>query len=279
MTDYQRYFDSTTQYVSVMNTKGSFANTLPHIHNHYEIYYNISGAKGYMVNGVFYKCCERDLIIIPRLLAHKVILESSDIDYLRSIINVDEKLLSVLEMICPEKEALKWLVEENTNAPKKTTLSKEQHEAFMGLIAQYEIQSNHEESLGSLAKILAFLRGCFTNAVYAEFMETDAVSHTDRILMIIEKGFNTLTVSQIAELSHYNSDHLNRVFKAKTGFTLKHYLLIRKLAESQKYLCMGKSVKEACNLSGFNNYSNFLRTFKKYLGYTPGKFEKTNIKK
>ena len=278
MTDYQSYFDSTTQYVSVMNTKGSFVNTLPHIHNHYEIYYNIFGAKGYMVNGVFYKCCERDLIIIPRLLAHKVILESSEADYRRCIINVDEKLLSVLEMICPEKEVLKWLVEENPNAPKKTTLSKEQHEAFMKLATQYEMQNSHEESLGSLAKILAFLRVCFTNAACAEFLETDAVSNTDRILMIIEKGFTTLTVSQIAQLTHYNSDHLNRVFKAETGFTVKHYLLIRKLAESQKYLCMGKSVKEACKLSGFNNYSNFLRTFKKYLGYTPGNFDKTNIK-
>ncbi len=274
MTDYQRYFDNTTQYVSVMNTKGSYVYTLPHIHNHYEIYYNISGAKGYMVNGVFYKCCERDLIIIPRLLAHKVILESSDADYIRSIINVDEKLLSVLEMIYPEKEALKWLVEENTNAPKKTTLSTKQHEAFMELIAQYKTQNSHEETLGSLAKILAFLRGCFSDAVYAELLETDEISPTDRILMIIEKGFNTLTVSQVAELSHYNSDHLNRVFKAETGFTVKHYLLIRKLAESQKYLCMGKSVEEACKLSGFNNYSNFSRTFKKYLGDTPGALRK-----
>lgn len=276
MTDFQRYFDSTTQYVSVINSKSNSVYVLPHIHNHYEIYYNVSGAKGYMVNGVFYKCCERDLIIIPRLFAHKVVVESNDSDYQRCFINIDEKLLSVLDMIYPEKEALKWLVEENTSAPKKTTLSEEEHKIFINLIAEYEKQIGHEEMLGILAKILVFLRSCFMNAVYAEFLETDDISHTDRILMIIEKNFSTLTVSQIAQLSHYNSDHLNRVFKAETGFTVKHYLLLRKLAEAQKYLCMGKSVKEACKLSGFNNYSNFLRTFKKYIGYTPGKFEKTN---
>ena len=88
--------------------------------------------------------------------------------------------------------------------------------------------------------------------------------------MIIEKGFQNLTVSEVAELAHYNSDHLNRVFKSEMGVTVKHYLVLRKLAEAQKFLCMGKSVKEACSLSGFNNYSNFLRTFKKYMGYTPG---------
>ena len=38
-----------------------------------------------------------------------------------------------------------------------------------------------------------------------------------------------------------------------------------------------KSVKEACFLSGFKDYANFLRTFKKYEGYTPGEFDTDDI--
>lgn len=229
-----------------------------------------------MVNGVFYKCRERDLIIIPRLEAHKVVLDSEEQTYSRCVINIDDRLLSVLEMISPDKESLDWLVG-NSTSPRKTTLSLEQHIAFMKNFADYQSCHTREEKLGVIAKILSYLQECFKSAVYAEFLETDEVSHTDRIFMIIEKNFKNLSVSQIAELSHYNSNHLNRVFKAETGFTVKHYLLLRKLAEAQKYLCMGKSVKEACMLSGFNNYSNFLRTFKKYIGYTPGKFEKREL--
>ena len=273
MTDSQGHINDTIQYVSVMNSKSKYVNTFPHIHNHYEIYYNISGAKGYMVNGVCYKCSERDLVIIPRLEAHKVVIDMDCEEYKRCIINIDKKLLSVLEVISTTKETLRWLTGENESTPKKTTLSKEQHNSFMNLVEEYQKRKTREEKLGILAKILAFLRVCFTKADYAEFLEKDAISHTDKIIMIIEKGFQNLTVSEVAELTHYNSDHLNRVFKSEMGVTVKHYLVLRKLAEAQKYLCMGKSVKEACRMSGFNDYSNFLRTFKKYLGYTPGEID------
>ena len=265
----QGHFDSLTEYVTINESRGNSVFTFPHIHNHYEIYYNISGAKGYMVNGVFYKCSERDLIIIPKLQAHKVIVENDCEKYERCNIYIDQKLLAVLEIISSSKEALNWLVCED-KLPRKTTLSKEYHEEIMSLLNKYQEKNSREEKLGVLSEILVFLRKRFSETNIAKFMDETDISHTDKIIMIIEKGFHNLTVSEVAELAHYNSDHLNRVFKSEMGVTVKHYLLLRKLAEAQKYLCMGKSVKEACNLSGFNNYSNFLRTFKKYMGYSPG---------
>ena len=47
----------------------------------------------------------------------------------------------------------------------------------------------------------------------------------------------------------------------------------RKIAEAKKYLYLGISVKEACFLSGFSDYSNFIRTFKNVEGCSPGKFD------
>jgi len=266
--------ENLTQYVCVKSSKSSCVSIFPHIHNHYEIYYNISGAKGYMVNGVFYKCSKRDLIIIPHLQSHKVVMDNGYAEYSRLIINIDKKLLSVLEAILLPG-SVNWLVCEN-GFPKKTTLTEEQHEIFMQLLADYRHQTADEELLGIFGKILAFMRVCFSMGNFTEFLETDAISPTDRIMMIIEKNFRAVSVSQIAELSHYNSNHLNRLFKAETGITINHYLMLRKLTEAQKYLCMGKRVKEACSLSGFNNYSNFQRTFKKYLGCTPREFCERN---
>ena len=269
MTDSQGHFDNLTEYVTINESKGNSVYAFPHIHNHYEVYYNISGAKGYMVNGISYKCSERDLIIIPKLQAHKVIVENGCEKYERCNIYIDKKLLSVLEIMSSSKEELKWLVHED-KIPRKTTLSEEHHNEIMLLLKKYKEKNSREKKLGVLAEILVFLRKRFTETNIANYMDETDISHTDKIIMIIEKGFHNLNVSDVAELAHYNSDHLNRVFKSEMGVTVKHYLLLRKLAEAQKYLCMGKSVKEACNLSGFNNYSNFLRTFKKYMGYTPG---------
>lgn len=119
----------------------------------------------------------------------------------------------------------------------------------------------------------AFLKASFENAGKQEYMNENSISHTDRVMVIIEKNFKNLNVSQIAEKAHCDSDYLNRFFKSKLGITLKHYLVLRKLAEAQKLLSQGKSVKETCRLAGYNDYSNFLRIFKKHLGYTPWEFE------
>ncbi|MFR8976128.1 MAG: helix-turn-helix domain-containing protein, partial [Eubacteriales bacterium] len=64
------------------------------------------------------------------------------------------------------------------------------------------------------------------------------------------------------------------LFKEEFGLTPENYLIVRKIAEAKKYLYMGASVKEACFLSGFHNYSNFIRTFKNFEGYSPGNLEK-----
>ncbi len=37
----------------------------------------------------------------------------------------------------------------------------------------------------------------------------------------------------------------------------------------------GKNVSDACLMSGFNDYSNFIRSFKKKTGISPGHYAKT----
>lgn len=39
-------------------------------------------------------------------------------------------------------------------------------------------------------------------------------------------------------------------------------ILIKKVANAKRPLSEGKSVAETCELSDFNDYSNFIRTFK-----------------
>ena len=273
MLDGKTHFSYISEYVSVQNGKTDLPYIYPHIHNYYEIYYNISGAKGYMVNGEFYKCNIRDLILIPPLCAHKVVIDKDYDSYERCCVNIDNSLLAVLGNVVESDESLSWLSCDEC----KTTLTEKQHKEFMTLMYKYKEQEMHELALGVLAEILILLKSCFACAARPEYMDESSISHTDRMMIIIEKNFKKLTVSQIAELAHCNSDYLNRIFKAKLGITVKHYLILRKLAEAQKYLCLGKSVKETCYLAGFKDYSNFLRTFKKHLGYTPGEFEGRKI--
>jgi len=81
-----------------------------------------------------------------------------------------------------------------------------------------------------------------------------------------------LTLELIAEQFLIDKFYLSHLFRAGTGDTLYQYILIKKIAIAKGFLSEGKSVSETCELAGFNDYNNFIRTFKKIAGMTPGKY-------
>lgn len=246
---------------------------VPHLHTHYEIYYNISGAKGYMVNGNFFKCGERDLIVIPKVQAHKVLVKQNG-EYERCLINIDDSTLQMVEMLCGDAGALDWL-RAMGGTPAIVNLSVAQHGYYVGLIDRYIECSGGGDTLlafSAFLEILHFLKEALKGGKKTEYMSKDRLSYADQAMKFIELHFRTATVAEIADAVNVNKDYLNRVFKEETGMTLSGYLILRKLTEAKKYLYLGKSAKEACILSGFHNYANFTRTFKKHEGCSPKEF-------
>lgn len=240
---------------------------VPHLHSEYEICYNIEGGKGFLVGGEFYKLGRRDLILIPKVVAHKVLV-SPHAEYERIIINIGDDSLARLRELKKDGNISDFLT--GCEHPRMVTLDKEQHERLLALIEDYGIENGAE---AVLCKLLAFLRDTLSHSKPAGRMENDDLSYADRVFSVIERSFATVSVSQIAEQLYLNEDHICRVFKKETGVTIKHYLTRRKLAEAKKYLYLGHNVREAGTLSGFHDYANFIRTFKKYEGYSPGNME------
>ncbi len=81
-----------------------------------------------------------------------------------------------------------------------------------------------------------------------------------------------LRLSVLARLFHISGSYLSTQFKLHTGLTLRAYLLDRKINYAKLLLQQGASVTEACYRSGFNDYANFIRSFKKITGVSPGKY-------
>ena len=68
-------YRSTKESIVVLHNKNEIPYiAAPHLHSSYEIYYNIRGAEGFMVGGKAYRCTERNLIVIPKILPHKAIV-------------------------------------------------------------------------------------------------------------------------------------------------------------------------------------------------------------
>ncbi len=248
--------------------------TVPHLHYHYEIYYNINGGKSFLIENEFYECGPQDLFVIPKTHIHKVVAEKN-LPYERCVIHIDDEIVSSVNAMPQMNSSLSWLDEVGTKYPRKVHLSDSKHEKFMMHIKEYDrLNENGNELMlySKLFEILAFARNEFSGGgSYGKSAVPE--SWSDKALGYIEKNFRKISVLGIASSLYVNEDYLNKIFKAETGITLNNYIILRKIAEAKKLLYLGHSVKETCVLSGFNDYANFIRTFKRIEGCSPGSFE------
>lgn len=80
----------------------------------------------------------------------------------------------------------------------------------------------------------------------------------------------TIELEKVAEIAHLHPSAFCRYFKKQTGKSLSAYLKDLRIGYACKLILDGKmSISQICYESGFNNLSNFNRTFKQHTGFTP----------
>lgn len=242
---------------------------IPHLHSQYEIYYNINGASGFFADKKLYECTRYDLFIVPAACVHKVLV-GKEREYERCIINIDSKVVDAINAAPYMNRPLSWLNGPEGAAPRVAKLKPAEHEAFMAHIEAYNRSVGELERYGRLIEILAFISRYFQPGRETCGIRKQPDSVAEHALILIEENFKTIKISELSERMFVNESYLSGLFKEEYGITLANYLIIRKIAEAKKFLYMGVSVKEACFLSGFHDYSNFIRTFKKFEGHPPG---------
>lgn len=84
-----------------------------------------------------------------------------------------------------------------------------------------------------------------------------------------------LSVEGLAQTFHMSKYHFNAKFKQFTGLTLYQYIMKKRLTIARNMLRGGQSVMDACLGCGFNDYSNFLKAFKREFGHLPKEYMPT----
>lgn len=93
------------------------------------------------------------------------------------------------------------------------------------------------------------------------------------ILDFIELNLSDdLSLNKISNHFSMDKSYLGRLFKNETGSTIYNYILLKRISLAKQLLSEGKNVSETCTLSGFNDYANFIRAFKKITGCSPSHY-------
>ena len=86
-----------------------------------------------------------------------------------------------------------------------------------------------------------------------------------------------MTLDTLAALTHLSRNYFSELFSSSTGRTFKSYLIDLRLRQACRLLAnTDMSVTDVCYASGFDSFSNFMRTFKSRHKVTPLKFREDN---
>lgn len=245
-----------------------------HRHDAYEIYLFIRGDINHYLEYTCYHLEPGDLIIInPQEMHRTVTLKEQH--YERISINIKQDVLKRLST--PSTDLAHCFDSRPIGKNNLVHLSLEQ------MIHFHSITDNLENALKSkeygqdvlvncyLSQLLLFIDSCYRQSTFSRSNIMPPLIHN--IMVYIDEHLTEdITLQQLSNIFYLNGTYISRLFKKHTALTLRSYLLDRKVTYAKRLLSEGKSVSETCYEAGFCDYTNFIRSFTKSAGMSPGKY-------
>ena len=250
-----------------------------HQHAFYEIYIFISGDVNYTIEGRTYKLRPGDILLTNNSDIHRAEITPSKTPYERIVIWLNNSFFNGLLDIGEDLTAC-FQDASNRNyrlfRPNKAQMLKIQD--ICHTIEQERSHNKLESRIMAYSAIMEIL--VLLSRVYYEISDSAGHEVTEneqinQIVSYINNHFNEdLSLEYLADQFYLSKYYLSHQFKQFTGLSLYQFIMKKRLTIARNMLMSGKNVTEACTECGFNDYSNFLKAFKREFGEKPSEFMK-----
>ncbi|MFD2611645.1 helix-turn-helix domain-containing protein [Paenibacillus gansuensis] len=252
-----------------------------HLHQGCEIYFLIRGDVNYFVDKSIYSLQYGDLIITNEHEIHKPAF-STDALYERITMEFTPALARMFHTANFQPSACFY---NRPNGRKnRVKLTSKEVTQITALFMKYDrlMKSPHEGDailkLGCFMEILVLIHRAFSDQRVTEGGQ-DLPHKLAPVLEYIESNLEEdLSLVNLERKFFLNRYYLNRLFKRHTGSTIHEYIIYKRIARAKQFLANGYNVTEACQRSGFNDYTGFLRMFKKKVGILPKDYTKLTLR-
>lgn len=248
-----------------------------HLHEGYEIYFLISGDIHYFVEKKIYPLQYGDLIFTNNREIHKPSFRSNKL-YERICLEFHPSM--VRPFCTPDLDLLGCFTNRANGEKNKLTLTPRQTEEMLVLFHRIERLTADDRKgsdllrLGCVIELLVRINRLFLN-IPPEPELTNIPDKLAPVLDYIDTHLDSdLSLEMMEKTFYLNRFYLSKLFKGSTGSNLHNYILYKRIASAKQLLSDGVSVSQACTRSGFNDYSNFLKQFKKTVGVSPGQYKR-----
>ena len=247
-----------------------------HYHDAYELFLFLNGKASMYYDEEYHPMTPGDLYIIPPDIPHGAACYDSKV-YDRLVVNVREELLQNLStgdtdlsgFLRKNTEGKIKVVNLNTKAQKRLVQMVEE----MPVEEEGRLAFGYDVELKARAALLLVELNRFVSEFHEQAGKKTQPKLVENIVdYIAEHLTEPITLEILANQFFITSKYISSVFHKNMGMTLREYIISRQVEYAKKLLSEGKNVSEACELSGFGDYSNFIRTFTLIAGISPGKY-------
>jgi AraC-like DNA-binding protein len=261
------------KYFSIAHLHSEEETMAIHIHDSYEVYYSISGGKQFLIDNKLYDINPGDLFVINQFESHYV-SQISKMVHERIVLSIHPDFL---KDISTDKTDLSYcFTHRDENFSHKIQLDKEQQNRFMyflnKIISADGFGADRIE-YSSFIELMTYFTKLFVDnedSLLSNYKYNNQIQEV--ISYINDNVLENITIKHLAEHFFLSESYICRIFKLATGTTINKYITARRISIAKALLSNGANINDVYIDCGFNDYSNFLKSFKKAVGVSPKKY-------
>ena len=239
-----------------------------HYHDFHKIIVFVSGKVTYHIEGKAYQLKPQDILLVSQGAIHKPEIDPS-IPYERYIFWIRDDLSSPELNTCFQKA--------NDRSFNLIRLDSVLQEKLKDLLPEIE-HSLRDTQFGDsilskalFAQFMVYINRIFLKSSSAPDQKSySSDSQVEQLLKYINRNLSeNLSIDHLAERFFFSKYHMMRKFKKETGYTIHNYIISKRLLHARSLIVQGTPVMKAAMQSGFQDYTAFVRAYKKQFGTVP----------
>lgn len=252
--------------------------SLYHSHHYYELFFILRGALRVIVEESDVTPVLGDTLIYPPHCMHRVTHTDPSLPYERFYIYLSREYLGSIST--PEYNFIEHL--DRLTAGRRNCLYPGE-QAVLELVPMADeiieaakdtspegIIANRCRMTIYLIRLLRLLEESITSAT-----DSESTRMNELIRYINQNAAQPLSLDHLEEVFGISKFVLLHEFKDYTGMSIYQYILTRRVILAQQLIQQGAKPNQACEQSGFSDYTSFYRAFKARTGKSPNQYSKT----
>jgi len=248
-----------------------------HYHDFNKIIIFLSGKVTYLIEGKAYYLNPWDILLVNNHDVHKPIIDSSE-TYERIIIWANSDFINNHNYDdCDLSTCFKLAKEKSFNLMR---LNANLQENLKYIISSLESSISSKDFGSKLLSNSFFIQ----LIIYLNRLHLGNMYITDKNSLKYDKGIEEilkyinhnlsedLSIELLCQKFFISRYYLMHKFKNETGYTLYNYILQKRLFMAKELIKSGETITKTSIQCGFNDYSSFLRSFKKLFNKSPRDF-------